>query len=165
MTEPINNEKKRQGKSTDERIRQLCQKKYRLCEVEELLLEEFFDVADDVSEIDDDFQVVFTGVYVKVPELGLVLRAGMGCNWDEEEQMFLPDFSLTAIYEDNGADVPIPTDYIYYEQDDFCITLSNWLNGRLSLDTIEQLWCELLIPSENLPIITADETEQGNSKP
>lgn len=124
-------------------------KRYRLCQVEEVISEEdTIDIPDDVVEIDDDFQIVLTGMYVRIPSLGLIMRSGMGCNWEEEEQMFLPDFSLTAIYEDNGQEKPEPSDYLYYEQDDFCITLGNWLNGRMSMGEIEQLWCELLIPQE-----------------
>jgi hypothetical protein len=29
------------------------------------------------------------------------------------------------------------------------VTLGNWLNGRLSCEQIEQLWCELIIPENN----------------
>ena len=29
------------------------------------------------------------------------------------------------------------------------VTLGNWLNGRLSCEQIEQLWCELIIPKQN----------------
>lgn len=124
-------------------------KKYRLCNVEEVMAEaDTIDIPDDVVEVDDDFQIVLTGMYVKVASLGLILRSGMGCNWDEEEKMFMPDFSLTAIYEDDGTENPVPSDYLYYEQDDFCITLGNWLNGRMSMGEIGQLWCELIRPTE-----------------
>ena len=124
-------------------------KKYRLCQIEEVIAEaDNMDIPDDVVEIDDDFQIVLTGMNVRIPSLGLVIRSGMGCNWEPEEEIFMPDFSLTAIYEDNGANEPEPSDYLYFEQDDFCITLGNWLNGRMSLDEIEQLWCELIIPEQ-----------------
>ena len=33
-----------------------------------------------------------------------------------------------------------------YEQDGMVVTLGNWLNGRLSCEQIEQLWCEFIIP-------------------
>ena len=40
-------------------------------------------------------------------------------------------------------------DWLYYEQDGMVVTLGNWLNGRLSCEQIEQLWCELVIPETN----------------
>lgn len=121
--------------------------KYRLWQVEEVITEEDnIDIPDDVVEIDDDFQIVLTGMYVRIPSLGLIIRSGIGCNWEKDEQMFMPDFSLTAIYEDNDTETPDPFDYLYFEQDDFCVTLGNWLNGKMSLDEINQLWCELIIP-------------------
>ena len=42
-----------------------------------------------------------------------------------------------------------PADSLYYEQDGMVVTLGNWLNGRLSCEQIEQLWCELIIPEQN----------------
>ena len=42
-----------------------------------------------------------------------------------------------------------PADSLYYEQDGMVVTLGNWLNGRLSCEQIEQLWCELIIPKQN----------------
>ena len=37
-------------------------------------------------------------------------------------------------------------EWLYYEQDGMVVTLGNWLNGRLSCEQIEQLWCEFIIP-------------------
>ena len=52
---------------------------------------------------------------------------------------------MTVVYEGN-----IETqDWLYYEQDGMVVTLGNWLNGRLSCEQIEQLWCELVIPETN----------------
>ena len=34
-------------------------------------------------------------------------------------------------------------------EDGMVVTLGNWLNGRLSCEQIEQLWCELIIPEQN----------------
>ena len=42
-----------------------------------------------------------------------------------------------------------PADSLYYEQDGMVVTLGNWLNGRLSCEQIEQLWCEFIIPEQN----------------
>ena len=57
----------------------------------------------------------------------------------------MPDFDVTIVYEGN-----IETqEWLYYEQDGMVVTLGNWLNGRLSCEQIEQLWCELIIPENN----------------
>ena len=122
-------------------------KRYRLCDVEEAVseMEELMDIADDIAEIDDDMQIVISGWSVYVESLNLTLRQGIGCVWDEGERLFMPDFDVTVVYEGN-----IETqDWLYYEQDGMVVTLGNWLNGRLSCEQIEQLWCELVIPETN----------------
>ena len=122
-------------------------KRYRLCDVEEAVseMEELMDIADDIAEIDDDMQIVISGWSVYVESLNLTLRQGIACVWDEGERLFMPDFDVTVVYEGN-----IETqDWLYYEQDGLVVTLGNWLNGRLSCEQIEQLWCELVIPETN----------------
>ena len=122
-------------------------KRYRLCDVEEAVseMEELMDMADDIAEIDDDMQIVISGWSVYVESLNLTLRQGIACVWDEGERLFMPDFDVTVVYEGN-----IETqDWLYYEQDGMVVTLGNWLNGRLSCEQIEQLWCELVIPETN----------------
>ena len=118
-------------------------KKYRLGDVEEIISEmEFDDRCDEIVEIDDDLQLVISGWYVVVPSLSLTLRAGVACAFDEEAGMFMPDFDVTVLYEDElTADK-----WIYYEQDGFTVTLANWLNGRLPISNIETLECYLVIP-------------------
>lgn len=62
-----------------------------------------------------------------------------------DEGLFMPDFDVTIVYEGN-----IETqEWLYYEQDGMVVTLGNWLNGRLSCEQIEQLWCKLIIPEQN----------------
>lgn len=117
--------------------------KYRLGDIEEIVSEmEFEDRCDEIVEIDDDLQLVISGWYVVVPSLSLTLRAGVACAFDEEAGMFMPDFDVTVLYEDElTADK-----WIYYEQDGFTVTLANWLNGRLPISNIETLECYLMIP-------------------
>ena len=98
-----------------------------------------------IAEIDDDFQIVVSGWSVYVERLNLTLRQGVACIWDTEAGLFMPDFDVTIVYEGN-----IETqEWLYYEQDGMVVTLGNWLNGRLSCEQIEQLWCELIIPENN----------------
>ena len=122
-------------------------KRYRLGEIEEAVseMEELIDITDDIAEIDDDFQIVVSGWSVYVESLNLTLRQGVACIWDTEAGLFMPDFDVTIVYEGN-----IETqEWLYYEQDGMVVTLGNWLNGRLSCEQIEQLWCELIIPENN----------------
>lgn len=118
-------------------------KKYRLGEIEEIISEmEFEDRCDEIVEIDDDLQLLISGWYVVVPSLSLTLRVGVACAFDEEAGMFMPDFDVTVLYEDEL----MADKWIYYEQDGFTVTLANWLNGRLPISNIETLECYLVIP-------------------
>ena len=120
---------------------------YRIYEVEEVISEmDLLEVKDDIAETDEDMQLVISGWYVAIPELNLNLREGVVCVWDEEEKIFMPDFAVTVIYE---GDIE-GKEWIYYEQDGFVVTLANWLNGRLSVEQIEQLRCEIVIPQKDV---------------
>lgn len=121
------------------------EKRYRFGEVEEAVADmELCDVADDIAETDEEYQLIVSGWWVHIPELHLRLYEGVVCNWEEESQMFMPDFSVTVVCEEEAG----ASEYLYYEQDGMVITLANWLNGRMSLDAVEQLWCELIVPEE-----------------
>ena len=95
-------------------------RRYRLVDVEEAIaeLEELVDVADDIAETDEDMQLVISGWHVYVEALNLSESSGENPDW------------------------------LYYEQDGFVVTLGNWLNGRMSLGDMEQLWCELVVPEQ-----------------
>ena len=117
----------------------------RLSEAEELLSEmDFSDVADDIAKTEEDTQLIVSGWWVFLPQLNLQLHEGILCNWDEEEQMFMPDVAVTVVYE---ADAD-RTEYIYFEQDGMTAALYNWLNGRLSISQIEALKCEIIVPED-----------------
>ena len=122
-------------------------KRYRLCDVEEAVSESevLIDIADDIAEIDEDMQLVISGWVVYIESLNLTLRQGIACVWDEKERLFMPDFDVTVVYEGNIES----QEWLYYEQDGMVVTLGNWLNGRLSCEQIEQLWCEFIIPEQN----------------
>ena len=131
-------------------------KRYRLIDVEEAVADmELAEIEDDIVETDEDMQLIISGWFVYIESLNLTLREGVVCVWDEEEQIFMPDFSVTVFYEGNMQS-SLPSDYLYYEQDGFVISLANWLNGRMSVGEIEQLWCELVIP-ENIETMNNDE--------
>ena len=98
---------------------------YRLGEVEEIIAGmELMEVPDDIMESDVDYQIVISGWWVHIPELGLNLHEGVFCNYDGEEGGYLPDFAITVVKEEGQEE------WIYYEQDGFLITLANYLHGK-----------------------------------
>lgn len=118
----------------------------RLEDVEEKMAEtDTFDVPDDIAETDDNYQLVISGWYVKIPSLNLYLRAGVMCLWDEDEKVYMPDFDVTVIYGDENE----LSSYLYYEQDDFVVTVNNWLHGQLDYEEISQLMCDVVVEREN----------------
>lgn len=118
---------------------------YRVYEVEEAISEiDLSEVEDDIVETDEGIQLVVSGWYVYIPELNLNLREGMVCIWDEKEKLFMPDFAVTVIYESDIKN----REWIYYEQEGV-VALANWLKGRLPVEKIEQLRCEIVIPQED----------------
>ena len=125
------------------------EKAYRLGEVEEILaeMEQLAEVPDDIMESDEDYQIVISGWHVHIPELGLNLYEGVYCNYDGEEDGYLPDFAVTVVKEE-GQD-----EWIYYEQDGFLITLANYLHGKTDLDLgqLGQLSCFIRMPEKSLP--------------
>ncbi|MGI6500629.1 MAG: hypothetical protein ACOX1S_07060 [Anaerostipes sp.] len=117
-------------------------KMYRLGDIEEAIAEmDFSDTDDDIAEIDDDLEFWISGWYVVIPSLGIHIREGVAYTFDEEENMFMPDFDITVVYEGEIASET----WMYYEQDGILITLANWLNGRMQIDAIEKLECYIEI--------------------
>ena len=117
-------------------------KMYRLGDIEDVIAEmDFSDTDDDIAEIDDDLEFWISGWYVVIPSLGIHVREGVACTFDEEENMFMPDFDVTVVCEGEIASET----WMYYEQDGILITLANWLNGRMPIDAIEKLECYIEI--------------------
>ena len=111
-------------------------KMYRLGDIEEVIAEmDFSDTDDDIAEIDADLEFWISGWYVVIPSLGIHVREGVACTFDEKDNMFMPDFDVTVVYEGEIAS----ESWMYYEQDGILITLANWLNGRMPIDAIEKL--------------------------
>lgn len=121
-------------------------KQCRLADVKSVLEEvEVSEIADDVAELEDGCQLALSGWYVRIPELHLRLHEGVVGYWDEEMKVYMPDFGVTVIYPEKLAE----SGYLYYEQDGMFTTLVNWLHGRMGIDEIEQLVCEIVIPYES----------------
>ena len=115
--------------------------RFRLFEAEDKVSEMELVTDYTVAEVDDNMELVLSGWWVYIPDLNISLRQGTVCIWDEEEKIFMPDFDVTVIYEGNVTE----SEWLYYAQDGFIMTLVNWLNGRLDMEILEQLWCELIV--------------------
>ena len=115
--------------------------RFRLFEAEDKVSEMELVTDDTVAEVDDDMELVLSGRWVYIPDLNISLRQGTVCIWDEEEKIFMPDFDVTVVYEGNVTE----SEWLYYAQDGFAMTLANWLNGRLDMEILEPLWCELIV--------------------
>lgn len=77
-------------------------KRYPLGSIEEVIseTEELIEVEDSIVSIDDDSQIIVTGWFVYIESLNLTLRQGIVCVWDENENMFMPDFECELVIPD-----------------------------------------------------------------
>lgn len=118
---------------------------YRLGKVEDILADmDLSEVADDVAEMEDDSQLVISSWYVFVPELDIRLHQGIVGYWDKEMQGYMPELLVTVVLEGK----PEHQDYINLGRGGMVATMTNWLQGRLAVDEIEQLRCKIVIPDD-----------------
>lgn len=103
-------------------------------EVEEVLKrihEEFEGEYDEIAIEDknfgDEHRIYVDDIRIVIPELGISVREGTFCNYDEEEENYLTDFSITLIYD---ADEEDASNYLYWEQDGPAVTIHNFLSAK-----------------------------------
>lgn len=121
----------------------MLRKKCRVKDTERQLIEmDLDDVSDDVAEIDDGIQIVISGYYLLIPELNIQIHKGILCVFEQEVNMYMPDEAVTLIIEVNGQEA----EHICYKQDGIIGTLYDWGQGKMSLDRIENMWCEIIVP-------------------
>ena len=121
-------------------------KKCRLQDLEYVLEEmDFSEIADDVVELDEGYQLVLSGWYVLLPELHLRLHEGVVGYWNEEMKDYMPDFCVTVLYPEEFEE----TEWLYYEQDGMFTTMVNWLHSQMPIEVIGQLICEIVTPCES----------------
>lgn len=117
--------------------------RYRLCDVEEAAEKMgLMDAVDDLVETEEGLQLVISGWHVRVESLGLDLRQGIVCIWDEAAGMFLPESDVTVILEGD----PKKQGRLWYVQEGFDDALALWMEGRMEAGLAGQLWCELILP-------------------
>lgn len=118
------------------------------CTVEELedTLEQLYDNDDvfvDETEVSNDEteegMILVSGIYINIPSLGISAREGTFCNYDEDSGEYMPDFSITLIYD---ADEKNPEKFLYWEQDSIAIAVYNFLRKQeYSLNDIYSAKC------------------------
>lgn len=107
-------------------------------------MEELQDLMDEVVEEEEKvYQIRRESWWIEIPSLCLCLHEGMFLNYDEAEQEYLPDFSITIIRRIGQEG------WLYFEQDGMLISLANFLSGRLRMEELCKLECILRIPEEN----------------
>lgn len=118
-------------------------KKCRVSEAERIIEEtDFDDVPDDTAELEGGLQIVISGYYLLISELKIQLHEGLICVFDKEANMYMPDEAVTVIIAVTGQEA----ESICYKQDGIIGTLYDWGQGKMSLDRIENLWCEIIVP-------------------
>lgn len=78
---------------------------------------------------------------ILLPTLDLELREGFSGLWQEDEEYYMADFALTAIYKRGAA----PEDYLMWEQNSPIVALHNYT--QLDMDALESLPCEIVFPA------------------
>lgn len=92
-----------------------------------------------IEEEEGEYAIFVSELLVKVPELKLELREGYSGLYQEDEEAYMPDFSLTALYEEGAS----AEDFLMWEQDSPIVTLANYTHR--SMDELEQLKCILVL--------------------
>lgn len=119
------------------------QKECLLCELDEALESLYETVEYDMYEVEleefDDSILAVTGIRILVPELKISLRQGDVCVLDPDEEEYIPDFSVSIIYEQEETE---PENYLYWEQDGYQVTLFNYFHkDNVSMEALGELKC------------------------
>ena len=94
--------------------------------------EEYLDIPsyDIQQELDDDL-ITTTGPVFVLTDRNVAVVEGVYCNYDVDTKEYVPDWSLTLVYELTDADGTIDmNNYSYYEQDPPMTTLHNYFHSR-----------------------------------
>lgn len=73
----------------------------------------------------DEHRIDIDDIRVVIPEVGLSVRIGVFCNYDEDEQEYMPDFAISLVYD---MDEENATNYLYWEQGTPSTAIYNFLS-------------------------------------
>ena len=117
----------------------------RMGKIEEVIKElDLHDIPADLLECDEGYQIIASGWWIAVPDLGISLHEGVFCNYDKTKRAYLPDFHVSIIRK-SGERIK-EGEWIWYGQDSFVNTLADYLYGEMEMSRIEQLTCVTCIP-------------------
>ena len=88
----------------------------------------------------DNCLIEVNGVRYVIPELDLFAREGEFLSYDEESDTYMPDFSVTLLYELDEKDAK---NFLYWEQDGLLVTLYNYLQSGKRMDYLSSLECRI----------------------
>ena len=91
-----------------------------------------------IEEEEGESAIFVSNIRILLPTLELELREGYCGTWQEDEEYYMADFDLTAIYQKDAA----PEDYILWEQDSPIVALHNYTH--LDMDALEALPCVIV---------------------
>ena len=97
-----------------------------------------------------DYQICVENIVIEIPELNLAVREGSFDTWEEIEKSYMPDFSISIVYE-KGAD---KKDYLYWEQGGIESALHNFIHTCKGLQekmqgrSVYELGCEIKVEKE-----------------
>ena len=101
---------------------------------EDIFAEEFI-----IEEEEGEYAIFVTALKIVIPSLGLELREGYCGQWQEDDEYYMADFSLNAVYEKDA----VPESFLMWEQDSPLVTLYNYTHKPL--DELEALECVVVL--------------------
>lgn len=114
--------------------------KLKLEEIEEVIMDYVGDFI--TIEQDENYMIAVGDTRVVIPELGISVREGTYFNYDEEEDDYVADFSITLVYGENESE---PTKYDMWEQDSILVTIYNYVSGEYKdMEKLVNLECHIV---------------------
>jgi hypothetical protein len=106
------------------------------------------DMYEIIVEKTEDCMLSIESMRVIIPELNVSMRQGAYCVYDPDEEEYVADFSISLIYEKDETN---PKNYLYWEQDGYQITLSNYFRkDDISMDSLDDLKCIIEIETNSI---------------
>ena len=106
-----------------------------LYELHEELMRDIRDLV--VFEDEGEELMTVESMVIVIPELQIQLRCGTMYLYYEENEEYMADWSLTALYHIDAD----PGDYISYDQFNPIVSVYNYLHGKRTMDELDEIEC------------------------
>ena len=93
-----------------------------------------------IEEEKGEYAIFVNDLRILIPSLSLELREGYYGRWQEDEDYYMADFGLTAIYKMDAA----PEDYLLWAQGSPLIALYNYTHT--DMDALASTPCTIVFP-------------------